>query len=196
MRGLIGPLSISPIFCLSSDTGGCTLKVQGAGRGNAGIGRVATSPSLAFLEQVPSGASGSTSQQALRIDTRRLGLALGTTPRKVGRPMLENRSQRRPKEGGNGASSSRGVNFPADLNQAIEEFVETNFPEAEWPKLRVGQVLTALMYAGVQNPSAVEIVTNYITMNGPNTAVDKVAKQVANMSDEDKQALIRRLGLA
>jgi hypothetical protein len=77
----------------------------------------------------------------------------------------------------------------------IEEFVDTNFPTEEWPELRIGQVLTALMYSGVQNPEAAKVVTDYITNNGPNSKVSKAARMVEDLTPEEKAALIKKLGL-
>lgn len=110
--------------------------------------------------------------------------------------MLEERSQRG--GGGNKSSTgteSRGVLFTADLRTEVEDFVNTNFALNEWPTLKVGQVLTGLMYAGVRNPEAVAIIKEYIDKNAPNTKVSKAANMVESLTPEEKAALIKRLGL-
>ena len=123
---------------------------------------------------------------------------MGPNPRKkVG--MLTNRSTRR--NSGEGArtstgAESRGVLFPRDMIIAIEDFTEAHFPVSEWPEMKVGQLLTGLFYAGLKNPEAPELVQEYMRNNAPNSKVNKAAQAIENLSDEDKAALIKRLGLA
>lgn len=112
--------------------------------------------------------------------------------------MLEDRSQRSTSRGAKTSTGavSRGVLFPPDLAQMVEDFTNEHFPLEEWPTLKVGHVITGLMYAGVKNEDAPEIVAKYIAENAPNSKVNKAAKAIDDLTPEEKQALIKRLGLA
>jgi hypothetical protein len=113
--------------------------------------------------------------------------------------VLEERSQRGTSRG-NGAKTvggveSRGVRFPADLVSQIERFATTHFPLETWPKLSVNQILTGLMYAGVESDDAPARVQRYIIEGAPNSIVNKVASAVESLTEDERGLLLKKLGI-
>jgi hypothetical protein len=91
-----------------------------------------------------------------------------------------------------GKGISIGTFYPKSSLDKIEELMD-KFPRAQFPSLRRGSVLTAIVAIGLEADDIYEKIVAYLEKEVPDKNVQKAATLISSMTQEQKEILKRQL---